>query len=127
MIASASSVVATMDFAGPGTTSQAGPLDGRRFDGVVLERGATAGDPDTLVFEAGRFRSTGCDRYGYGDGAYTATASGDGIAFCSQTESVRYGRLLWNGVVRGPRLDATLTMVRDGVAVGVKWVLAGER
>jgi len=29
--------------------------------------------------------------------------------------------------VRGPRLDATLAMVRDGAAVSEKWVLAGER
>jgi hypothetical protein len=37
-------------------------LDGRRFDGVVLERGKTSGDADTLIFEGGRFRSTACDR-----------------------------------------------------------------
>jgi hypothetical protein len=39
-------------------------LDGRCFDGIVLERGHTAGDPDTLTFQAGRFRSSACDRYG---------------------------------------------------------------
>jgi len=101
-------------------------LDGRRFDGVVLERGKTAGDADTLLFDSGRFRSTGCDRYGYGDGPYTATNSPDGVAFEAQTESAQYGKLLWHGVVRGPRLDATLTMLRDGRAVGEKWVLAGQ-
>jgi hypothetical protein len=30
-------------------------------------------------------------------------------------------------VVRGPRLDGTMTMVREGRAAGEKWVLAGER
>lgn len=105
---------------------QANALDGRRFDGVVLECGKTAGDADTLSFDGGRFRSSACDRYDYGDGAYTATVSADGIAFESETESPKYGKLLWRGVVRGPRMDATLTVMRDGVAAGEKWILAGQ-
>jgi len=104
-----------------------GRLDGRRFDGIVLECGKTEGDADTLLFSDGRFRSTACDQYGYGDGAYTATVSAGEIAFEAETESPKFGKLLWRGVVRGPRLDATLTMMRDGRAVGEKWVLAGEK
>ena len=111
----------------PSTAPSTATLDGRRFEGVVLERGKTAGDADTLVFEGGRFRSTACDTWGYGDGAYRATVSGDGIAFEAETESAKYGLLRWHGTVRGPRLDGTLVMLRDGVAVGEKWVLAGER
>lgn len=101
-------------------------LDGKRFDGVVLERGKTGGDADTLTFEGGRFRSSACDRYDYGDGPYTATVSAGEIRFECETESPKYGKLLWRGVVRGPRMDATLTMMRDGVAVGEKWILAGQ-
>ena len=101
-------------------------LDGRRFAGVVLECGKTAGDADTLIFTGGRFRSTACDRYGYGDGLYRASPDADGVAFEAETESAKYGQLRWRGVVRGLRLDATLTMVRDGNAAGEKWVLAGE-
>jgi hypothetical protein len=101
-------------------------LDGRRFDGIVLERGKTAGDADTITFADGRFRSSACDRYGYGDGAYTAREAAGGIEFECETESPKYGRLRWHGVVRGPRMDATLTMVRDGVASGEKWLLAGQ-
>jgi hypothetical protein len=102
-------------------------LDGKSFDGVVLERGKTSGDADSLIFKDGRFRSTACDKYDYGDGPYTATTSGDGVTFEAETESPKYGKLLWKGVVRGPRLDGTLTMVRDGRAVGEKWILAGEK
>ena len=102
-------------------------LDGRRFDGIVLERGKTAGDADTLIFEDGRFRSTACDRYGYGDGPYSATVSAAEIAFQAETESPKYGKLLWHGTVRGARLDGSLALVRNGVAVGEKWILAGER
>lgn len=106
--------------------SPAQALDGRRFDGIVLEPGKTSGDADTITFERGRFRSSGCDRYGYGDGAYTASESAGEIRFDAETESPKYGKLLWRGVVRGARLDGMLTMVRDGVAVGEKWVVAGE-
>lgn len=102
-------------------------LDGKNFDGIVLERGKTSGDADTLIFKDGRFRSTACDQYGDGDGPYTSTTSGGNVVFEAETESPKYGKLMWNGVVRGPRLDGTLTMVRDGRVVVEKWVLAGEK
>jgi hypothetical protein len=101
-------------------------LDGRRFAGVVLECGKTAGDADTLIFDRGRFRSTACDRYEYGDGAYRWQQRDGQISFEAQTESPKYGQLRWQGVVRGARLDGTLTMVREDKVVGEKWVLAGE-
>jgi len=112
--------------AGAGQASR-GALDGRNFDGIVLKRGETSGDADTLSFKDGRFRSSACDPYGYGDGPYTATRSGDAVLFEAETESAQYGKLLWKGTVRGPRLDGTMTMVRDGQATGEKWVLAGEK
>lgn len=102
-------------------------LDGRSFHGIVLEAGKTAGDADTLVFADGRFRSTACDRYGYGDGPYTARRDGDAIRFEAETASAQFGRLQWHGTITGGRLDGTLTMVRDGASVGQKWVLAGEK
>lgn len=102
-------------------------LDGRNFVGIVLECGKTEGDADTIVFENGRFRSIACDKYGYGDGAYTTRNAGDSVRFEAQTESPKYGSLMWEGTVRGRRLDGTLTMVRDGKPIGEKWVLAGEK
>jgi hypothetical protein len=101
-------------------------LDGRKFVGVVLECGKTEGDADTLTFKDGRFRSDACDRYEYGDGSYTVTAVDGAVSFAAQTESPKYGKLVWQGVVRGKRLDASFTMVREGKTLGEKWVLAGE-
>jgi hypothetical protein len=102
-------------------------LDGRNFTGVVLECGKTEGDADTLIFRNGRFRSTACDKYEYGDGAYTEAKADGGVRFKVETESPKYGKLVWEGVVRGKRLDAAFTMVRDGKTLGEKWVLAGEK
>jgi hypothetical protein len=107
--------------------SRAAVLDGRTFEGVVIERGKTSGDADTIIFKDGRFRSTACDQYGYGDGAYTAATAGESIAFEAQTESPQYGKLLWKGVVTGKKLDGSMTMVRDGKATGEKCLVAGEK
>ena len=56
--------VAPLHMAG---TAEAAPasraaLDGRNFDGIVLECGKTSGDADTLIFKDRRFRSTACDQ-----------------------------------------------------------------
>ena len=101
-------------------------LDGRTFQGVVLECGKTSGDAETITFSNGRFNSSACKPYGYGDGPYKATNSGDSLAFEVETESPQYGKLIWRGVVRGQRLDGTLTMIKDGKPFAEKWVLAGE-
>ncbi len=105
----------------------ASPLDGRRFDGVFLERGKTSGDADTITFRDGRFRSSACDRYGYADAPYKVTAVGDALHFEAETESPRYGRLLWKGVVRDGKLDATAMAVRQGKSPVENWAVAGEK
>lgn len=104
----------------------AGPLDGRSFQGVFLERGKTSGDADTLIFNDGRFRSTACDKYGYSDAPYRATVQGDVVHFETETQSPRYGKLVWKGVVRDGKLDATATAIRGGKAPVENWVVAGE-
>jgi hypothetical protein len=108
-------------------SSKAGTsLDGRRFAGIVLECGKTSGDAETISFKNGRFHSSACDAYGYGDGAYTATTNGDAVSFSVETESAKYGKLRWNCVIRGKRLDGTLTMLDGGKVVAEKWVVAGQ-
>lgn len=107
-------------------TGPAPALDGRTFEGVVIERGKTSGDADTIIFRNGRFRSTACDQYEYGDGPYTVSMEHGAIAFQAETESPKYGKLLWKGVVSGQKLDGTMTMIRDGKAAGEKCLIAGE-
>lgn len=105
--------------------AQGASLDGRRFNGVFLERGKTSGDADTLTFQGGRFRSSACDRYGYSDAPYKASAVGDAVAFEAETVSPKYGKLQWKGVVRGDKLDATAISLREGKAPIENWVVAG--
>jgi hypothetical protein len=111
----------------PPSLAQAGDLDGRSFQGVFLERGKTSGDADTLVFKDGRFRSLACDRYGYSDAPYKASPNGDSVRFEAETQSAKYGRLVWNGVIRGNKLDATVMMVSDGKKPVENWVVAAEK
>ena len=95
--------------------AESNALDGRRFEGVFIQKGKTSGDADTLVFKDGRFRSTACDRYGYSDAVYKAGSSGDATRFEAETESAKYGRLRWSG------------MVRDGKENIENWVVAAEK
>jgi len=107
--------------------AQAQSLDGRSFEGVFLERGKTSGDADTITFKDGRFRSSACDRYGYSDAPYKAVSAGDGTRFEAETQSARYGKLLWSGQVRGGKLDATVMMERSGKKPVENWVVAAEK
>ena len=102
------------------------PLEGRRFDGLFVKRGKTSGDADTITFGGGRMRSRACDKYGYGDAPYRSSNLADGVAFEAETESPRYGKLLWKGTVRGDKLDATVMMLRDGKPPVENWVVAGS-
>ncbi len=121
----ASALVLTTTAVAPAAHAQGASLDGRRFDGVFLERGKTSGDADTLTFQGGRFRSSACDRYGYSDAPYKASVAGDAVGFEAETVSPKYGKLQWKGVVRGDKLDATATSLREGKAPVENWVVAG--
>lgn len=110
-----------------GSFGQSGMLDGKRFEGVFIERGKTQGDADVLTFKDGRFRSSACDRYGYADAPYKAVANGDVISFEAETESAKFGRLIWRGVVRNGKLDATALMQRPGKAPLENWVVAASK
>jgi hypothetical protein len=107
--------------------AQAQVLEGRSFHGVFIERGKTSGDADTITFKDGRFRSSACDRYGYSDAPYKTVPAADGARFEAETQSPKYGKLLWSGHVRGGKLDATVMMERAGKSPIENWVVAAEK
>jgi hypothetical protein len=95
---------------GPGKTVVT-PVADLKWSDAGVPGVATAGadgDAETLTFANGRFRSTACDAYGYGDGAYRWQVCDGEISFEVETESPQYGLLRWQGVVRGPRLPAMI-------------------
>ena len=92
-----------------------GPLDGKTFVVETGEKGKNGGDKDTLTFKDGNFRSAGCDQYGFGDGAYTATVNGDVIRFEAVATSPTKGKMTWKGIVQG-----------DKIEVGYVWVDASH-
>ncbi len=75
------------------------------------EKGKEAKGTDTLVFKNGKFRSVGCDKYGFGDGAYTTTVQGDAIRFVADTMSETKGRMHWEGTVRDDKIDVNYVWI----------------
>ncbi len=86
-----------------------GMLDGKTFTVETGEKGEGPKGQDTLVFKDGYFHSTGCDKYGFGDGAYTATAEGDTIRFEAATASPKKGNMTWKGTIQGGKIEVTYT------------------
>lgn len=85
--------------------SAGGLLDGKTFVVQQGEKGKEAKGTDTLVFKDGKFRSVGCDKYGFGEGTYTTTVEGDTIKFVADTTSESKGKMHWEGTVQGDKID----------------------
>ena len=92
------------------TAFAAGALDGRSYQGEIVEQGKTKGDADTFVFDNGRFRSLACDKNGFGDAPY----SGDGTRFEATTTSKSKGEMAWKGTVSGNAVEGTVQWSKDG-------------
>lgn len=90
-----------------GEGSASGVLDGKTFVVEQGDKGEKAKDKDTLIFKNGKFHSVGCDKYGFGEGAYTATVEGDSVRFVADTTSETKGKMHWEGTVRGDKIDVT--------------------
>ena len=88
-----------------------GLLDGKTFLGQVCAKGQTEGDSDVLTFKGGRFHSLACEKYGFGDGAYTATNSGGFILFTAETHSDN-GTIMWQGRATKNSIDGSMVFRR---------------
>ena len=85
----------------------AGVLDGKTFIGEVGDQGKAKGDKDEFLFQAGKFRSTACDKYGFSDAAYTTRREGGALTFSAETISSKEGKMVWNGTIRGNTVEGT--------------------
>jgi hypothetical protein len=106
-------LVALMVLALP-TIAVANPLDGMRFIGPTGEKGEEAYGDEELTFYDGKLYSVDCARWGFGEGIVTTRAEDDGIHFAAETRSEKYGKIIWEGVVQGDRIEAIYTWRKEG-------------
>jgi hypothetical protein len=84
-----------------------GMLDGKTFVGKNGEIGKKKSEDDGIQFANGKFLSTGCAKWGFGDAEYTTRVDGERIFFTADIYSDKYGRITYSGVVKGNSLEAT--------------------
>ncbi|MEW6144461.1 MAG: hypothetical protein AB1598_05530 [Thermodesulfobacteriota bacterium] len=101
--------------------AQEGALDGKTFTGEMGETGKDKGDKDELVFKDGKFSSVACEKYGFGDAAYTTTTSGGTTTFEADTVSAKEGKMHWSGTVKGDELTGTAVWTKEGQAPVEYW------
>jgi hypothetical protein len=111
----------------PAAAPAAAPLDGKTFAGEVGRNGGKKGDKDELVFKDGRFRSTACDKYGFGDAPYTAKVVGDAVNFEAETKSEKHGMMKWTGAVKGDHLEGTALWRKKSGKAADYWVKADAK
>jgi hypothetical protein len=102
--------------------AQAGVLDGKNFLGDFGKKGQNAQAKDEIIFKDGKFRSTACDPYGFGDAPYTTKVVGEAVAFEAETVSPKNGKMKWTGTVKGDQIEATFTWYAPGQAPEESWL-----
>src|ERR1700690_2025607 len=73
--------------------ASASSLDGKSFAGETGEKGKTKGDKDTFTFKNGRFYSSACDKYGFGDAPYAVKEEGGKTVVTAETTSKKEGTM----------------------------------
>jgi len=94
-------------------SAPSGLLDGKKFVGKTGEKGKKVHHEDVLSFSDGKFTSSGCFKYGFKDGPYTATVEGDSIHFQAETISPTHGKMVWKGTMKGDTLNVDYTWTKE--------------
>jgi len=102
-----------------------GALDGKTFVGESGGQGKGPESKDTLIFHDGKMRSTACDAYGFGEGAYTATVNSYATDFSAKTVSVKEGTIEWKGTFYGgDTLEGNYVWTKSGQKPITYWFRA---
>jgi hypothetical protein len=115
-------VVAGALATGGAASAKGGALDGKSFTATVGEKGKTTGDADVVTFKDGKFHSSACDPYGFGDGSYTAKTSGGVTTWEADTASGKEGKMHWRGTVSGDTIDGSYVWTKKGQAPVEGWL-----
>jgi hypothetical protein len=105
----------------PGFAQTSMGLDGKSFVGQIGKKGEKSGDKDEIVFKDGKFRSTACDKYGFGQVPYTAKEGVGETTFEAETMSAKEGTMKWKGTVKGGTVTATVIWSKSGKAAQELW------
>lgn len=85
-------------------------LDGLVFQARILRDDRDAPPPlvDRLTFADGAFSSEICTRYGFAASPYWLRPFGGEVQFLTEMHSPSAGTMVWQGRVRGRKLDGTM-------------------
>jgi len=99
----------------PGYLEASSLLDGMIFAGYNGEKGNKLDDreKEEFIFENGRFKSGSCGDYNFAAGKYITETVGNAIHFKAVTLSPTHGKIEWQGVVDGNKLDATFIWTKE--------------
>ena len=92
----------------PDAAPKPGPLDGKSFTGDLVRTGEQTGEPETLSFADGKFRTKTGDAHGFPEVPYRAMKLGETMTFRADAVSPRDGKMSWNGRIQGDHLEANL-------------------
>jgi hypothetical protein len=90
-----------------------GTLDGKTFQGAMVEEGTDKLVHDTISFDKGMFHSAACDAYGFGKASYTIKPDG---SFEATTLSDNEGTMQWRGMVSGNLISGDALWLKPGKA-----------
>lgn len=90
-------------------------LNGKSFAIELWENDKSAG-PDTVVFYENTCQSSQCLQYGFAESAYSVKPEGNGIRWVSTVASETEGKIYWNGLITGDKIEGTMAWEKEGQA-----------
>jgi|GEM_PF-1762925 len=120
-------------YSGAGTTAPAkhpakitsGKLDGKTFVVQLVESGKSP-MTDSLIFKNGRFESTACRTFGFGQAGYSVNQARNTETFMARTYSAKQGIMLWKGTITNNRIQGTVVQTMKGQAKPVEFTFSGS-
>jgi hypothetical protein len=83
------------------------PLDGRSFEGEIVDEKGTERSKDVIQFREGKFYSVTCARFGFGEAPYWTRTEGDTIHFLAEVVHPENGSMHFKGAIRGAHAEWT--------------------
>jgi hypothetical protein len=86
-------------------SANASELEGRTFEGEIVDENGVPRAKDTVTFKDGKFHSVTCGRFGFSEVLYWMRTDGDAIHFLVQSVHPENGSMNIKGTVRGEQAE----------------------